>query len=374
VGLVWPSCWSAILSDRPSWHSIAILLLLATACAPPRKLLLFAREIPPPAQLKAHVAEMERRAPFDGLVLDVPVAGRQRTLAWLVFGREAVTARDLEAAAVDLRATRFRRFRHNFLRVNAAPEVDWFDEGWGTLARNLEAAAALAKRAGLRGLVLDTEQYGEARPFDYGRQRLRDRRGWGEYAAQARRRGREAVAAVNAVFPDVTLLVLFGHTLPYRRVGGGTDAAASVTGDAMARVEYGLLAPFLDGLLEAASPDTVYVDAYESAYPYRDRAQFARARGLVREGAARVSGVPDLYRRRVRTGFGLWVDFESDRRGWDARDPSRNYFTPEGFGQALRGALAETDGYVWVYSERPDWFTGRDLPEAYVRALAAARD
>ena len=361
------------MSDRRWWPSFAVLLLAATACAPPRRLLLFAREIPPPAQLRVHVAEMERRAPFDGLVLDVPVAGRQRTLAWLVFGREAVAARDLEAAAVDLQATRFRRFRHNFLRVNAVPEVDWFDSGWPTLERNLGTAAAFAKRAGLRGLVLDTEQYGDARPFDYGRQRDTERRGWKEYADEARRRGRQAMAAVNAAFPDATLLVLFGHTLPYRRAGGDA-AAASVTGEALARVEYGLLAPFLDGLLEAASPETLYVDAYESAYPFRERAQFARARGLVRESAARVSRVPELYRRKVRAGFGLWVDFESDRRGWYARDPSRNYFTPEGFGQALRGALAETDGYVWVYSERPDWLTGRDLPEAYVSALEDARD
>jgi hypothetical protein len=324
-----------------------------------------------PALLRARVAELER-APFDGLVLDAPVAGRDRTLAWLVWSREAIAPAALEAAAMDLEATRFRRFRHNFLRLNAAPgDVDWFDDDWRTVAGNLGLGAALAKRAGLRGLVLDTEQYGEARPFDYPRQRFRETRPFAAYAQQARRRGREAIGAINAAYPDVTLLVLFGHTLTQRRAA--TPPGRPIQDAALAGVEYGLLAPFLDGVLEAASPGTAYVDAYESSYPYRERAQFARARGLIHDDATLVSRAPDLYRRRVQAGFGLWLDFESDRRGWDVGDPSRNYFTPAGFGQALRAALAETDGYVWVYSERPDWLSGRDLPPAYVEAIRAAR-
>ena len=354
-------------------RTVVVLLLCGAACAPPRKVLLFCREIPMPSALRARVAEMER-APFDGLALDAQVAGRDRTLAWLVWGSEAVAPAALAPAARDLAATRFRRFKHNFLRVNAMPgDVDWFAEDWGTVVRNAGVAAAFAKRGGLRGLVLDTEQYGEARPFDYGRQRFRDRHAFGEYAEQARRRGRELIAAINAAYPDVTLLVLFGHTLPYRRVGGGDAHTQHVPDEALARVEYGLLAPFLDGVLEAASPETSYVDAYESAYAYRERAQFARARGLIRDEASRVSRVPQVYRRRVQAGFGLWVDFESDRRGWDVRAEVVPRRIPDGFGQALRGALAETDGYVWVYCEKPDWLTGRDLPAAYLAALRAAR-
>jgi hypothetical protein len=345
--------------------AVCLLLLATTACAPPRKLLLFPREMPTPAELRAHVAAWER-APFDGLVLDAAVANRDRTLAWLVWGRHAVLPADLEPAALDLAATHFRRFHDNFLRVNVAPgDVDWFDTEWGTVASNLGVAAAMAKRAGLRGLVLDTEQYAPSRPFDYASQVLRDRHSFAEYAGQARRRGAQASAAIAAAFPDVTLLVTFGHTLCDRRARGDVHALAGV--------EYGLLAPFLDGVLEGLGPRARYVDAFESAYPFRERAQFARARRQIRSEAAEISGVPELYRKRVQAGFGLWLDFESDRRGWDLRAPKKNYFSPEGFGQALRGALAETDGYVWVYSEKPNWLTGQDLPPAYIAALEAAR-
>lgn len=351
------------------------LALLAAGCAPPRRVLLFPREMPTPAALRRQVAELERRAPFDGLVLDVPLAGQQRTLAWQAWGSQAVAKAALEPAERDLEATRFRRFRHNFLRVNAMPgDVDWFAPEWSNVASNAGLAAALAKRAGFRGLLLDTEQYGPARPFDYGGQALRQERAFAAYAEQARRRGREWIAAVNAAFPDLTLLVTFGHTLPFRRAGGAAAHPQRVPDAALARIEYGLLAPFLDGVLEAMSPATTYVDAYESSYPYRERAQFARARGLIRDEAAGASRVPRTYRRRVEAGFGLWLDYESDRRGWSTDDPARNPVSPALFGQALRAALAECDGYVWVYSERPDWLGGRDLAAAYVDALRAARD
>jgi hypothetical protein len=352
-------------ASLPSGAALCLVLLAHNACAPPRKLLLFPREIPTPPELRADVAAWER-APFDGLVLDATVANRDRTLAWLVWGRRAVLPSDLEPAALDLAATRFHRFRDNFLRVNVAPgDVDWFDPEWGTVANNLGVAAAMARRAGLRGLVLDTEQYAPSRPFDYAGQALRDRHSFAEYAAQARRRGAQASAAIDAAFPEVTLLVTFGHTLSDRRASGDLGKLAGV--------EYGLLAPFLDGVLEGLGPRSRYVDAYESAYAFRERAQFARARRQIRTQAAEISGVPELYRKRVQAGFGLWLDFESDRRGFDVRAPGKNYFSPEGFGQAVRGALAESDGYVWIYSEKPNWLTGRDLPQAYRDALEAAR-
>jgi hypothetical protein len=36
-------------------------------------------------------------------------------------------------------------------------------------------------------------------------------------------------------------------------------------------------------------------------------------------------------------------------------------------------ALGATDRYVWIYSERPRWWTAERLPPAYVEALTRAR-
>ena len=61
------------------------------------------------------------------------------------------------------------------------------------------------------------------------------------------------------------------------------------------------------------------------------------------------------------------------KKGWHVADFAKNYFTPAEFETAVRSALAVSDGYVWIYSERPKWWTNEMLPKEYVEALAKAR-
>ena len=74
--------------------------------------------------------------------------------------------------------------------------------------------------------------------------------------------------------------------------------------------------------------------------------------------------------------FGLWMDFDWRKHGWDTKDLTKNYFTPEAFAQSLRHALEQTDEYVWVYTERPKWWSAEgksiDLPKAYDDAVRRA--
>ena len=83
--------------------------------------------------------------------------------------------------------------------------------------------------------------------------------------------------------------------------------------------------------------------------------------------------VPDKYRSQVKAGFGIWMDNDWNKHGWNATDFSKNYFKPEGFGESVRLALTRTDEYVWIYTEKPRWWTNEQLPAAYVKALEAAR-
>ncbi len=73
----------------------------------------------------------------------------------------------------------------------------------------------------------------------------------------------------------------------------------------------------------------------------------------------------------MKAGFGLWMDHK--RKGWDVADFTKNYFSPVEFETAVRSALEVSDGYVWIYSERPKWWTNEMLPKAYVEALGNAR-
>jgi hypothetical protein len=86
---------------------------------------------------------------------------------------------------------------------------------------------------------------------------------------------------------------------------------------------------------------------------------------------------PAKYRRVLSVGFGLWLDFELDRRGWDGRDASRNYYSPGEFQASVRAALQAADEYVWIYTHQARWYSPAggpvDLPEAYADALRRIR-
>ena len=63
--------------------------------------------------------------------------------------------------------------------------------------------------------------------------------------------------------------------------------------------------------------------------------------------------------------------------GWDEQDVSKNYFTPEVFESVVRKALDTADEYVWIYTEKPRWWSDKggpqNLPAAYDAALRRAR-
>ena len=177
-----------------------------------------------------------------------------------------------------------------------------------------------------------------------------------------RQRGREWAKAVNQQFPDVTILLTFGYDVSYWRAEKPKDRSTAA---------YGLLADFLDGVLDACSKETTLVDAWEFSYPYKERKQFEQAYETITKESLRRTAAPEKYKSQVRAGFGVWMDHR--RKGWDADDFSKNYFGPGEFAAAVRSALEVSDGYVWIYSERPKWWTNEMLPKAYVEALAKAR-
>jgi hypothetical protein len=82
---------------------------------------------------------------------------------------------------------------------------------------------------------------------------------------------------------------------------------------------------------------------------------------------------PEKYKTNLRVGFGIWLDYDWRHKGWNTEDPGRNYFSPAQFTESVQGALAASDGYVWIYAEQPQWWTGAKLPPAYVEALRSAR-
>jgi hypothetical protein len=188
-------------------------------------------------------------------------------------------------------------------------------------------------------VFLDTEQY-QGKLFDYAKQRDATRHAWDEYAAEARRRGRELMTALQDECPDLTVFVTFGHSLPWKQGEHGKTP--------LAECRYGLLVPFLDGMIEAARGRTRIVDGHEMSYGYRDADAFAKARRAIKEGAATLAADPAAYRRVVSAGFGLWLDYDWRKEGWDTADLEKNHFSPSRFESSLHAALEHADELVWI--------------------------
>src|SRR5262249_51268045 len=158
--------------------------------------------------LRGHLAEMER-TPFDGCVFHVdarPAQGGPASLTWQGWGRRRFAAEDLRAARADLEAVAApaARVRPHFPPPDTTPptpaDLDWFGD-YSAVIANARLAAELARAGRCPGILLDTEQY-EGKLFDYRKQRDAGRRPWAEYAAQARRRGREVMTALQEAYPD----------------------------------------------------------------------------------------------------------------------------------------------------------------------------
>ncbi len=327
------------------------LIALTPAGAGEKRLIYYGWGAPDTSYVAAHRRDLDD-APFDGTGIVIAIdrsawrggeTGTENQLGWHVFGARAWRPTDFAEAVADLQAGEGHRPRDDFLAVAISSHgqddgFSWFDDArWKVVLRNWAVLVSLARAGGCRGLLLDPEHYG-ASFFNHAWMRRRADADLPSYLAQVRRRGRELMRVTRDIFPDLTLFLLFGHSITAH------DRS------------YDLYPAFLDGMLEAAPPALRIVDGYEPAYGFRTAAEFAAARLEIGSAGTRLSTVPELYRRHVEAGFGLWLD----------------HFSPAGFAEALAHALAASDGYVWVYSQAPGRFPN-DLPQAYLDAILRQR-
>ncbi len=319
--------------------------------------------------MRRHRDQLES-APFDGCVFHAAARGengKPESFTWLGWGRKAFTRDHLESAFDDLTSITWSRPRHDFLRFNLTPgDVDWFDDHAPALA-NAKLAAELARCGRCAGILLDTEAY-QGKLFDFSKQRHAKSHGWTEYASMAHRRGRELMTAFQEGFPGLTVLSTFGHSLVWRQSESGKKP--------LAECPDGLLAPFLDGMIDGAKQPSRLVDGHEMSYGYLDAPAFARARQTITADAAALSINRPGYEQFVSPGFGIWLDYDWQKKGWNPADSQSNHFSPERLETSLRAAIEQSDEFVWIYSEKPRWWSEKgpvDLPSPYVETIRRVR-
>lgn len=304
-----------------------------------------------------------RKTPLDGIgfALKLPKDG----------GRGFVRAADSLSSEIrwskdDLRDTvaKFARITpetgltDNFIYVFRHPlkRISWDDDArWAQIAGTYRSLAWACREGGLKGFVIDPEDYGRQHQFE----RLSSDEPFDVLAPKVRARARQMFRGVFEEYPDITLLAYWLFSLD-RDLFAARDMAAATR-------ERGTLWPaFVNGILDVATDRSVLVDATESAY--RCRARFndfdllsVQLRNTIAQAAPENRA---KFRAVQRVGFGLWLGMylkDEDRpytknlEKWVWEDPVPTFSgrLAENIAQALRAA----DGYVWLYtaSERKAW-------------------
>ena len=332
-----------------------------------------------------HKLDAMQKVAFDGVTVnffpDDDTSGMAHRWWGMVPYTKAMFQNDIDA----IKAAEWGRYTDNYIWMSNSPHrtgatpFNWFsDDDAALLAANARLVAGIAGECGLKGIFLDTEQYGGGDygawrfPYSYHAYTAGDWKAskvqedepfsYEACAAKFRERGRQWAEALCEAYPEITILVLPGMHSSAR----GTILRFEETMEAAAASDHRLQAPFFDGILEGLAPEATIIDGCENGYSLMEYRDFVYQRDLVLRQSAALSAIPDLYRQRLQFGVGIWPDCDMV---WHLDKPNRNHKNPAQFEHTLYNAMAAVDTTVWLWSNGVEFF-----PEDVSDGLAAYLD
>jgi hypothetical protein len=314
-------------------------------------------DIPSPGFVREHITAMERM-PFDGITVSLPELGSR------VQRREALTYAEFQEELAPLGSVHSTRLAHNYAVVFATPAGSFFDD-YSIPVANFAMLARAAKSVGLEGILYDNEEYFgsvAAYPANCPGHTIE------QCQDQARLRGQQVMDAMRAEWPGIRVMTFFGPwvsdpqtarflspILPYHDVSG----------------DHQLMGSFVVGLTASTVGTRAQVVDAGEIYGAATPAQFAavnfwRKHGMPGRSSLIPTPLKSSWAQIISTGFVIYDQSDAVARG-----------KLDGWQRLVSNALAATDEYVVVYTERFDWWgTGwptDPVPQAWIRATADAR-
>lgn len=323
------------------------------------------------------MAEVMQRQPFDGIMFSLFHEGKGRDEAFIHSAR--LSDREFSPVVKELSAIRWTTFTDNFLMVKAGERfldngdpgrMDWFDDDqWDTICHNIRVLTRVAVAARCTGLGFDPEPY-HASVWNYDQagsrkpQLHRDTKSFDEYVEVVRRRGAQYMNAIQAEMPRVRIFNLY--------------QAVRLPPSELAETIYLLYPAFINGMLDAAGPEVKLIDGNEYGFGLLTRGDYTNAYVNVKERKLALIDPKnrDKYRKQVQVSVPIYLDdiFGSHaNRRWVG-----THLTPDDkrrlFEHKLFHALDSVDEYVWVYGERPSWFSNAPrVPRWAVASVATIK-
>lgn len=273
------------------------------------------------------------KEPFGGLLLQVT-----KSFADEVFAARPLTEDVERSALAHLNSIDFRRYKDNFIWVSLPPRTShseatclWYDDArWLSILHNVQLAARIAKRGGLKGLFLDTE-HRRTRLFSYRAPVRQLGVSYRVYCDQVRRRGHQVAMALRGSYSDITLILTMGTSAAAFELNYEPDLPR-------AELSYSLLPAFVDGLLEAAPRKMRIVDGYRRAFHFTEYDEYVAAYNAIKRTSGQLSVSPKLYRDRISVAFGVNLPWHPDLILEDT----------------VHYALSTSERYVWLWSHHRD--------------------
>ena len=294
---------------------------------------------------------------YDGIAMPLYArdpTGRQRSGHWIVNNSSFRDADFTKSIRMVRECVRCKGLSCSFGFMSWSPEKrkSWSDDAaWDVMASFMGVYARAARQAGLKGLVIDHENYSAENQFV-----LRPADGdYAATAAKARARGRQVFSAIFKEFPDATILSFWFFSSSFAMNQSPDPAGAEEAfGD--------LWGPFLNGMLDVMPPTIRLVDGNEShGYRARERRDFASAHWeCMRPVLSRIAPENrEKYLMAISVGFGLFLDGATPfmkGSSWDAGELGGSRAAK--FFDKIVEAVRVADDFVWIYGERGqliDW-------------------
>jgi hypothetical protein len=148
---------------------------------------------------------------------------------------------------------------------------------------------------------------------------------------------------------------------------------------------WGLHLPFTLGNIQALKPGTKFIDGNEEAYYYTSALEYFKFRDVIYNEALAL--IPPELRTKFKGQYSIGHAVSSDyiQGHWigllngfsKAQTGQGKIISPEErakwFEHNMYHALLTSDEYMWVYTEKSNWWTGEGLPMSFFDAVESAR-
>lgn len=357
---------------------------------PKKKLVEFSHASPTTKQYLKNIALFDG-GPFDGISVKLSKDVAAGNIFMVENWRTVTEEQKLSEYAVIESIAEKSKLEHNLLVLYGASQMDWFsDEDWLDVETQIRFGASLAKMGNFKGILWDPEPYKPGKnPWQYSEQPGTSEHSFYEYFIQVRKRGTQFMTAIQDEFPGLVLLSLrelsdYQDASPFSQaivpVKDVHQAESSLEG-----AWWGLHLAFILGMLEVIDEEVTYIDANEEAYYYTSALEYFEVRNIINNEMRAL--IPPGLRNKFKANYhighavstdyvaGNWVGLNSFPYRLSAQG---DVLTPEQkahwFEHNVYYALKTSDEYVWLYTEKPNWWTGEKIPEGFYQALESARN